>query len=235
LFCRGLGSFSHVCYTMSKHQNIMKNVNLISLEIDVLRAITNVFAQCPPGSIDASALQATLTHLQRIKPSNAPALTPRTLPVCCYLAQTLSTTGPASNAATLLFSALEPLLPTLAWIQNPNYQVGNMPAGFLENYGYADIVSGRGLIADDEFALGMLLLGPNTAYPPHHHPAAEIYYTIGGAARWWQTEQDWVARPPGSFVYHPSGAVHAMQTEAEPVCLLYAWWGNVQTAAQLTR
>lgn len=216
---------------MRKHQNSMKNINVTSLEIDLLRAITNVFAQCPPGSIDASALQATLTHLQRIKPSNAPALTPRTLPVCRYLAQTLG----APTVATFLIRALEPLLTSLAWIQNPNYQVGNMPAGFLENYGYADIVSGRGLIADDEFALGMLLLGPNTAYPPHHHPAAEIYYTIGGAARWWQTEQEWVARPPGSFVYHRSGAVHAMQTEAEPVCLLYAWWGNVQTAAQLTR
>ncbi|MFN8495720.1 MAG: dimethylsulfonioproprionate lyase family protein [Caldilineaceae bacterium] len=209
----------------------MERLDLLAAENNLLHVIARCFQQASeaPSARTPPFFQVN-AHLHRIKPACEPRLSAQTLPVCRYLRQTLQAPG----ADRALVQALEPLLPLLAWIQNPNYQKGVMPAGFLENYGYADIVSQRGLIADDEFALGILLLGPHTEYPPHHHPAEEIYYTLGGWAEWWQTGQTWLARSAGSFVYHPSGVVHAMRTGAEPVCLLYAWWGDVQTAAQLT-
>ncbi len=209
----------------------MEKLGLFAAENYLLHVIDRRFQQASETSpAGAPPFFQVSDHLHRIKPAGAPQLPPQTLPVCRYLPQTFHAPG----ADQALVQALEPLLPILAWIQNPNYQTGVMPTGFLENYGYADIVSQRGLIADDTFAVGILLLGPHTEYPPHHHPAEEIYYTVGGTATWWQTGQTWLARPAGQFVYHASGIVHAMRTGAEPVCLLYAWWGDVQTAAQLT-
>lgn len=210
----------------------MGKLDLLAAENYLLDIIARRFQQASAApATNAFPFFQVKTHLHRIKPVGEPQLPPQTLPVCQYLPQTLHTDG----ADQTLVQALEPLLPCLAWIQNPNYQAGVMPAGFLENYGYTDIVSQRGLIADDAFALGILLLGPHTEYPPHHHPAEEIYYTVGGWAEWWQTGQPWLARPAGSFVYHASGVAHAMRTGREPVCLLYAWWGEIQTAAQLTK
>lgn len=209
----------------------MERLDLVAAENDLLHFIDRRFQQASETSpTGAPPFLQVSGHLHRIKPAGKPQLRPQTLPVCQYLSQTFHAPG----ADHTLVQALEPLLPLLAWIQNPNYQTSAMPAGFLENYGYADIVSRRGLIADDAFALGILLLGPHTEYPPHQHPAEEIYYTLGGAAEWWQTGQTWLAQPAGRFVYHASGVAHAMRTGAEPVCLLYAWWGDVQIAAQLT-
>jgi quercetin dioxygenase-like cupin family protein len=124
------------------------------------------------------------------------------------------------------------MLPRLAWVQNPNYRSDNTPPALLTNYGYAEIVGRQGLILDDAFALGLLLLGPHTEYPPHHHPAEEIYATLAGRVVWWQSGQPWVMRPPDTLVYHPSGVAHAMRTVDDPALLLYIWWGEVQTAAR---
>lgn len=210
----------------------METATLLGDENHLLTAVATLFHQAAIQQRESSApfLQVS-SHLQRIKPSRQPLLPPGSLPVCQYLERTLK----APSVDATLVTALRPLLSALAWIQNPNYLTGNMPAGFLENYGYADIVSPRGLIADDKFALGILLLGPNTEYLPHYHPAEEIYYTVGGVCDWWQTGQLWTQQQPGAFVYHPSGVVHAMRTAKEPVCLLYTWWGAVQSAAQLSQ
>lgn len=217
--------------------------HLAPLIINLLTEIETLFSTeaAKKRAALSTALPIVNGHLRRIysrhsplyhsKPDDQPALSRKVLPVCRYLPATLDT----EEANAPLVVALRPLLPDLAWVQNPNYQAGNMPTGYLANYGYADIISARGFIADDQFALGILLLGPYTEYPPHHHPAEEIYYTIGGSAYWWQTNQAWTHRPPGSFVYHPSGVAHAMKTEGAPVCLLYTWWGDVQTAARLTK
>jgi mannose-6-phosphate isomerase-like protein (cupin superfamily) len=175
----------------------------------------------------APVLHTVIDHLRRV-PIEIQPLMARRLPVCRYLPDLLhqQSEEPVSRALTIL-------LPHLAWVQNPNYMQGKMPMTFLENYGYADIISRRGLIFDHAFALGFLVLGPHTEYPPHNHPAAELYYTVSGTARWWQTGQKWTQRKTDTFVYHPSSVAHAMCTDGQPVCLLYAWWGEVGTAARL--
>jgi quercetin dioxygenase-like cupin family protein len=198
----------------------------------MLREILEILATAASrDAIPPARLALVRQHLQRIDQPEYTAVIQRrpvqSLPVCRYLQGLLDVAEPR------LGGALGQLLLGLCWVQNPNYTAGQMPRGFLENYGYSELIGGRGLVQDEAFALGLLLLGPHTLYPPHHHPADEIYYTVAGQATWWQRDGPWIARYDGSLVDHPSGVVHAMRTADTPVLLLYCWWGEVGVAARL--
>jgi mannose-6-phosphate isomerase-like protein (cupin superfamily) len=137
--------------------------------------------------------------------------------------------GPLDRLAVVL----RELGPRLAWRQNPNYSTALPGTHFLENYGYVEIVGRGGLAVSDRVAAGLLLLGPETAYPPHAHPATEHYFVLNGTARWGLGSGPSTVRPPGRLIYHPSGVPHEMRTEKEPLLALYLWQGDLLTAARL--
>ena len=85
------------------------------------------------------------------------------------------------------------------------------------------------LLGGSDYSLGVLLLGPGLTYPPHAHPANEIYYVVGGTAEWRQGDGPWTRRAPGSLIQHPSGQVHATRTGRDPLLALYLWWGDIET------
>ena len=89
------------------------------------------------------------------------------------------------------------------------------------------------LIGGGGYALGVLLLGPGLTYPPHAHPANEVYYIVGGSAEWRRGDGPWTSRATGSLVQHPSGLVHATRTGDDPLLALYLWWGDIETHARL--
>lgn len=94
--------------------------------------------------------------------------------------------------------------------------------GLLERYGWFDVASPRGLVEADALAVGLLLLGPDTLYPPHAHPAMELYHVVAGTAEWWSADGAWTAArgqlrlPPA-----PGAALHAdgIRADAGPLRL----------------
>ena len=82
-----------------------------------------------------------------------------------------------------LLAPLAALGPSLGWVQNPNYVAAPPSPDFLENYGYAVLAGPGGLVASEELALGVLMLGPGIHYPTHRHPAVEIYVVACGRGR----------------------------------------------------
>ena len=100
-----------------------------------------------------------------------------------------------------LARALGALRPSLAFTENPSYVASPPSPTFLERYGYAVLVQGRpGSIragAAPDLALGVLLLGPETSYPTHVHPAAELYLPLG-RAHWRTVEGRSWSVPPAS-------------------------------------
>jgi Dimethlysulfonioproprionate lyase len=161
-----------------------------------------------------------------------------TLPVCRHFGDTLAA---ASGEAAALAGFLRALQPYLSWTQNPNYRRAPPAPGFLENYGYAVIAGPDGgapaLVRDPHLAFGVLLLGPRTEYPAHHHPAAELYVPLGRAdwAKGGANEggAEWMSRPPGSVIHHPPNVVHATKTHDIPLAALYLWAGDLATHARL--
>jgi mannose-6-phosphate isomerase-like protein (cupin superfamily) len=112
----------------------------------------------------------------------------------------------------------------LAWGQT--YSAADLSAGFLDRYGWSELIGLRGSIASDRIACGVLLLGPGIEYPPHSHAAEEIYLPLSGTALWLRGGEDWRQRRPGELIHHPSGIPHGMRTGVEPLLALYLWRGG---------
>jgi len=156
------------------------------------------------------------------------------LPVRRFLGDALDV---AQRAAVALAPLLQTLAPALSWTQNPNYRRHPPDPAFLDNYGYAVIVGpGDGppaLAVDPGIALGVLLLGPRTHYPLHHHPAVEVYYTVTPGGEWWRGDGPWRTEPAGAAIYHAPDVPHATRAGADPMLAIYLWHGDLATHARL--
>jgi len=132
---------------------------------------------------------------------------------------------------------LDVLTPSLRWRQNPNYRQAPPDDRFLANYGYAEICGAFGLIPASALKLGVLLLGSDTCYPPHQHPAEEIYLPLHPA--FWQrgaaevAAESWQERDPGSVIHHPPLMPHATRTGRGVLAAIYLWRGDLATDARL--
>ena len=68
----------------------------------------------------------------------------------------------------------------LHWGQT--YTQADFDRRFLDNYGWMELFGTRGHFVEERLACGLLLLGPDTHYPDHHHEAEEIYIPLTGSA-----------------------------------------------------
>jgi hypothetical protein len=122
-----------------------------------------------------------------------------------------------------LVSAVRRAAPSLAWRQT--YPEKELDAAFLDNYGWTEIIGGKGPLTGERIRCGFLLLGPATHYPRHHHDAEESYLPLSGTAAWQQGDEVWRHHPPGTLVHHAGNESHAMRTGADPLLALYLWRG----------
>jgi len=145
----------------------------------------------------------------------------------------------ASGAGSSLAGIVDRLAPHFSWTQNPNYRREPPSPGFLDRYGYAVIVGPEdgppALATDPRVAIGVLLLGPDTHYPLHSHPAVEVYYTLTEEGEWWRDPGPWRREPSGSAIHHVANIPHATRTGAHPLLALYLWTGDLETHASLNR
>lgn len=161
-----------------------------------------------------------------------------TLPVRQFWPACLSAAEKDGHAAiSSVAQSLRDLTPAFRWQQNPNYRAAPPSASFLANYGYVEICGPSGFLATPDLRLGVLLLGPHNFYPPHRHPAEEIYLPLHSG--FWQRGEDevaagsWQERAAGSVIHHPSWMPHATQAGDQPLAAIYLWRGEVATAAKL--
>ena len=198
----------------------------MSVEADCRRLLDAARALIEAGVEDSDPLARAI----RATTVGAPRLAPRRLAACRHWQPALAL---ADDASAAIAGLLAPLAALFHWVQNPNYSDVNMGPGYMDNYAYAELVGRRGLFGGGDYALGVLLLGPGLTYPPHAHPANEVYYVVGGTAEWRRGPGPWKAQAPGSLIEHPSGLVHATRTGDEPLLALYLWWGDIATPARL--
>jgi hypothetical protein len=173
--------------------------------------------------------------LATLEPAETSADAPEaTLPVLRWWDASLDQAGPAG--VRRLAGALAALRPSLAFTQNPNYVASPPSPRFLDRYGYA-VLAGppagpSALVTHPGLAFGVLLLGPETTYPTHVHPAAELYVPLG-PARWSAAGRPLVERPAGVPIVHVPNEPHETRTGGAPLAALYVWLGELETAAQI--
>jgi mannose-6-phosphate isomerase-like protein (cupin superfamily) len=145
--------------------------------------------------------------------------------------QTVLQAGNESTAG--LLDAIGPVMRFLPW--RYSYPARSDAPNLKQNITFAEIVGPEAPFRSDSFCLGLTLIGPETLYPAHHHPAIELYYVAAGIATWTLAGAA-QKHAPGTFILHPSLAVHAMQTHSEPLLAIYSWTGaDVRTASVYTQ
>lgn len=134
-----------------------------------------------------------------------------------------------------LAQALSDLMPAIHLTRSESYLANPPSADFGDNYGYGVICgpdSGPpALMTDAEISFGLMLLGPDTHYPLHSHPADEVYYTVTGPSAWRTGDDPWSPRSIGEVIHHPSWIPHATLSGDRPLVLLYVWQGDLGTDA----
>ena len=188
-------------------------------------------ARCAHGVLEhAGAARATAQIADWPAFGQPRPITPRRLAVLQWLPQAAGAAppGPLRELALLVQQASG----ALAWRQS--YQASQLSAQFLARYGWCEIFGLCGPLPCARLACGVLLLGPETVYPPHGHQAEEIYVPLSGRAEWSRAGAPFELRSPGELIVHRSYEPHAMRTNSEPLLALYVWHGaGLAQSAQL--
>jgi len=195
----------------------------LALVADVGRALNRASG---PGLAQARARLA-------VQPLHAadPQPPPRRLPACRFLPEAI---GETMLADPSLAAALAMIDDDLSWRQNAGYSDAAMgQPGYMDAYAYAEVIGPGGLLAGDDFLLGLMILGPGLRYPDHAHPAPELYRVLCGDSIWSRDGGVFEPREPGDWIWHDSGTVHATTTRNRPLLALYIWTDRVAEPARL--
>jgi len=155
------------------------------------------------------------------EPFNTRFVSQTDLPVLSYLPKLVPGTN---KEAEKLVKMLKTSAEHLCWGQT--YTAEDFGAGFLEKYGWTELIGLRGPTDSKDIACGFLLLGPDIEYPMHSHESVEVYVPLSSQGLWVQGNDPWVTRPSGVPIYHKSWLTHGIRTESTPLLALYLWRGG---------
>lgn len=146
---------------------------------------------------------------------------PGSLPVLRHLDDALARAGDEVDEE--LAGLLGPLATAADWRQTASYVADPPDPEFLDRYAHATLAEAA------DVAVGLLLLGPGTHYPPHHHPAEEFYLPAAAIPWVHAATGDPAREPAGVLVHHAPWQPHGMATDDRPALLAYVWTGEVGT------
>ncbi|WP_170480004.1 dimethylsulfonioproprionate lyase family protein [Ruegeria arenilitoris] len=94
------------------------------------------------------------------------------------------------------------------------YAENNWSRPFLSEFANGEGVGPDGVLTNHEVILGLFLMGPNTYYPPHAHPAEEFYVVLSGDASFQVgTGGQPNRKHQGDVVVHRKNEVHASHAD----------------------
>ena len=99
---------------------------------------------------------------------------------------------------------------------------------FLPEFANGEGIGPDGALVSDRLILGLFVLGSDTLYPAHAHPAEEFYLTLSGAPSFQiGAGEPFVPKPPGAVAWHGSNVSHAICTGPEPFLAVFGWRGAI--------
>ncbi len=195
-----------------------------------LDAVRGAYATARDAEGELTAdLDVWLAALDRLGGARVP-VDAEEQPVCRHLNEALDlaeTESAGAGPAAAIAAAARPFAAGLGW-RHP-YRIDDRLPGFSQSYAHANIVGDPGPVPSPDMFCGFILMAPQTFYPIHNHTAVELYLVLGGTAEWQRGTEPWVRRPPGAFILHRSQIGHAMRTLEEPLLVLYAWHGDLES------
>ena len=167
---------------------------------------------------------------QKLDSANFNAPDPARLPVLKDLPDCI---GETMLLDADLAAALAAIADDLRWRQSSSYADKLLGEGFIDNYGWTEIIGPRGFFPGDDFLLGLLMLGPNRHYKDHYHPAPELNWPLTGPSDWKKGAGGFETRNAGEPIWHPPLRVHATKTGDRPLLAVWSWTNDTATPAKL--
>lgn len=125
-----------------------------------------------------------------------------------------------------LFDATQRIIGHASW--SSYYERGEWSEVFVDDLAVGQLAGPGGPWLSGEFTMGLFVQGSGTFYPPHAHPAVEVYYILGGNPEFQVgAGSRFVIRNPGHAILHRSNVSHAIRTGREPTLAAYAWRGDL--------
>lgn len=121
-------------------------------------------------------------------------------------------------------AALLPVASQLPW--RYSYAARRDAPGLEDRMAWAELVGPAAPIHSDVVGFGITFITRDTFYPPHRHPAVELYAVVSGSSQWTLEGRTRLCQA-GDFVLHPADAVHAMRSLGAPLLAIYAWTGDI--------
>lgn len=134
----------------------------------------------------------------------------------------------ADHEAPAIALALRPIAAKLPW--RYGYAPRGDAPGLEGAMGWAELIGPLAPIVSRDVCFGLTLIGPRTYYPPHRHPAVELYRIVTGHPEW-TVGASIANRGPGAAILHYTNVVHAMRTGEQPLLAIYSWTGDVDTTS----
>lgn len=113
---------------------------------------------------------------------------------------------------------------SLVWYKAESERI---PEAIGSRLSFVELLGPDGMVYCGHCRLGLFLQMPDLCYPGHAHAANELYLVLSGTAEWQTNGSEPTPQPPGSFIHHPSGHWHAMNTRSEPLLAIWAWTGDI--------
>lgn len=99
---------------------------------------------------------------------------------------------------------------------------------FLASFATGDLVGSSGSYASHSLILGLFLMGPDTFYPAHAHPAEEFYLVISGEGEFQNgADAEFQKKKSGDVILHQSNVSHAIRTGSSVLFAVYGWRGDL--------
>jgi mannose-6-phosphate isomerase-like protein (cupin superfamily) len=99
---------------------------------------------------------------------------------------------------------------------------------FLPEFANGEGIGPDGVMRRSDLILGLFVLGPNTNYPIHAHPAEEFYLVVSGQAEFQVgVDAPYKLRQPGELVLHRENEAHSIATSDKPLFAIFGWIGDL--------
>ena len=114
------------------------------------------------------------------------------------------------------------------WRWTEFYEENEWNKSFLPAFAAGEGTGSDGRLQHDGFILGLFILGPDTYYPEHAHPAEEFYIILTGSPEFRKGEGEFSVQEDGAVVMHHTEVSHAIRTSNEPFYGIYGWRGEIR-------
>ncbi len=101
---------------------------------------------------------------------------------------------------------------------------------FLSEFANGEGIGPDGFFYHQDLILGLFILGPETIYPEHAHPAEEFYIVLSGNPQFKVgLNSRYETRYPGDVVLHHSDISHSIKSADSPFFAIFGWRGDINS------